>query len=98
MRNPDCRQLMNMINQASFAMDDVLLYLDTHPCDQAALNYYHYVTNLRKNAMAAYQADCGPLMAEHVDSDNYWTWVTGKWPWEGGSCACGDMKNACSIR
>ena len=84
MRNPDCRQLMNMINQASFAMDDVLLYLDTHPCDQAALNYYHYVTNLRKNAMAAYQADCGPLMAEHVDSDNYWTWVTGKWPWEGG--------------
>lgn len=98
MRNPDCRQLMNMINQASFAMDDVLLYLDTHPCDQAALNYYHYVTNLRKNAMAAYQASCGPLMAEHVDSGNYWTWVKGKWPWEGGSCACGDMKNACNIR
>ena len=38
-------QLMDMINQASFAMDDVLLYLDTHPCDQAALNYYHSVAN-----------------------------------------------------
>ena len=34
----DQHQLLSMIDQASFAMDDVLLYRDTHPCDRAALN------------------------------------------------------------
>ena len=36
----NCPQLLNMIDQASFAMDDVLLYLDTHPCDRQAFAYY----------------------------------------------------------
>ena len=96
--NTTCSQLLDMIDQASFAMDDVLLYLDTHPCDQAALDYYHYVTNARQTAMNAYQASCGPLMADQVNSNNYWTWVSGKWPWEGGDCACGDMRNACNTQ
>lgn len=97
--NPnEYRQLMDMIDQTSFAVDEILLYLDTHPCDQNALNYYHYVAEARKNAMAAYQAGYGPLMADQVTSDNYWTWVQGKWPWEGGNCVCGDMRNACNTR
>ena len=43
--------LMRQIDQASFAMDDVLLYLDTHPTDQEALNYYHHAAGLRREAM-----------------------------------------------
>ncbi len=96
--NTNREQLMEMINQASFAMDDVLLFLDTHPCDQAALNYYHYVANARMNAMNAYQASYGPLLVDQVTSDNYWTWVNGTWPWEGGNSVCGDMRNACNTR
>lgn len=91
-------QLLAMINQASFAMDDILLYLDTHPCDQAALNYYHYVTKLRREAMEAYEASYGPLLVDHVQSNQYWTWVQGKWPWEGGNTVCGTMKSGCNIR
>ena len=41
----DQNQLLSIIDQTSFAMDDILLILDTHPCDKAALNYYKYVTN-----------------------------------------------------
>ena len=33
--------IMKQLNEGSFAMDDVLLYLDTHPNDRDALNYYH---------------------------------------------------------
>lgn len=84
MMNQTCNQLLQTIYQASFAMDDVILYLDTHPCDQEALTYYHYVTNLRKETMAAYEAQCGPLMLDQVTSCDYWTWVNDKWPWEGG--------------
>lgn len=82
----NCSQLQTLIDQTSFALDDILLYLDTHPCDQAALEYYRRMANIRIKAMNDYQADCSPLMADQANADNYWTWVSGKWPWEGGSC------------
>ena len=96
----DQNQLLSIIDQASFAMDDVLLYLDTHPCDKAALNYYQYVRDLRQNAKNNYEANFGPLTVDQVRSDQYWTWVQGRWPWErrGGASVCGTMKNGCSTR
>lgn len=94
----DQNQLLATIYQSSFAMDDVLLFLDTHPCDPAALNYYQYVATMRRNAMDAYEATYGPLTADRVRSDQYWTWVQGTWPWEGGNTVCGTMKNGCSTR
>ena len=54
--NETARKLMKRINDASFAMDDVILYLDTHPDDRNALNYYRYVVALRKEAVKAYEA------------------------------------------
>ena len=60
--------LRQRICQASFAMDDVLLYLDTHPEDQEALSYYHYVTGLRNEAVDAWQRQYGPLMVDAVQS------------------------------
>ena len=53
--NETARNLMKRIDDASFAMDDVILYLDTHPDDRNALNYYRYVVALRKEAVKAYQ-------------------------------------------
>lgn len=81
--NEAANMLMQRINEASFAMDDVLLFLDTHPNDLNALNYYHYVVQMRKEAMDAYESQFGPLMVEDVQSNDYWTWLTDKWPWEG---------------
>ena len=48
--------------EASFAVDDIVLYLDTHPDDMNALNYYNYVVRLRKEAVDAYQQQFGPLL------------------------------------
>lgn len=81
--NEAANMLMQRINEASFAMDDVLLFLDTHPNDLNALNYYHYVVQMRKEAMDAYESQFGPLMVEDVQSNDNWTWLTDKWPWEG---------------
>ena len=33
-------QLLMYIDQISFALDDTVLFLDTHPCDTEALAYY----------------------------------------------------------
>ena len=81
--NETARTLMQRIYEASFAVDDIVLYLDTHPDDMNALNYYNYVVQLRKEAEDAYQQQFGPLTTDGVESDSKWTCLTDKWPWEG---------------
>ena len=75
--------LMKQINEASFAMDDAALFLDTHPTDPSALQYYRNAVAKRTSAMDAYERQFGPLQIDDVTA-NYWDWVTEKWPWEGG--------------
>lgn len=75
--------LMKRIDQASFAVDDVLLYLDTHPEDQEALKYYQYAAGLRREAVDAWQRQYGPLTVDSAYSTDRWSWLTEKWPWEG---------------
>lgn len=82
MRNQQEANLLRQIDEASFAMDDAALFLDTHPQDRNALNYYHYVTAMRRNAVKAYEDQFGPLMIERVNSKDRWTWETEHWPWE----------------
>ena len=91
--------LMNQIYQYSFAVDDVHLYLDTHPDDQEALNYYRTMRESQNEAVCAYEKQFGPLTADRVrDCDNYWTWINDPWPWEGGAHRCGSMKKDCNTR
>lgn len=75
--------LMKQIDEASFAMDDAALFLDTNPDNTDAMQYYRNAAAMRKNAMDAYQSQFGPLMIDSV-MGNRWDWVTEKWPWEGG--------------
>ena len=35
------QQLFNLINTVSFAVDDLLLFLDTHPDDVEAIKAFH---------------------------------------------------------
>lgn len=69
---------------SSFAVDDVILYLDTHPNDVQALRYYHDAVAKRNAAKDAYEAQFGPVTVDGVNAANGWTWEQGPWPWEGG--------------
>ena len=80
----DAAQILQALDQASFALDDVILFLDTHPNDTEALAYYQYVRSLRAQAMNAYTDQYGPLMKDQENSTTDWTWVNDPWPWEGG--------------
>lgn len=79
----DKELLMRQIMEAGFAMDDVALFLDTHPENQDALRYYKAVRDMRDQSMAAYERRFGPLRYTDVTSMS-WNWVTEKWPWVGG--------------
>lgn len=81
-------QLMQYINEVSFAVDDILLYLDTHPHDENALCFYHENVAKRIAAMNYYSTQYGPLTVDlaHDNSSRSWEWVEQPWPWEGGCC------------
>jgi len=82
MRMDDQHKLLMFISEVSFAIDDVVLYLDTHPEDQQALEYYDTYKKLRHQSVMEYTKLYGPLSDENVISDNYWAWVQSPWPWE----------------
>ena len=65
------QQLFNLINTVSFAVDDLLLFLDTHP-------------DIRRNALQVYSDQYGPLTIDTADPCSHWNWATEPWPWEGG--------------
>ena len=77
-------QLWNHINEISFAINDIQLYLDTHPQDSAALAYACEKIKMRKSAKESYAKRFGPLTVDcvaEIDS-NCWLWITQPWPWE----------------
>lgn len=96
--NQNCSQLLDYITQVSFAVDEVVLYLDTHPNDPGSSGLLPSGGPLPEKAMKAYATTCGPLNFDQVTSENNWNWINSAWPWEGGICTCGNMKNACSTR
>lgn len=80
-------ELFCKINEFSFMLDDLTLYLNTHPkCDDAIDAYNHYKC-LRNDAITVYTKRFGPISKYNVDIDNYWEWVNQPWPWE-GVCVC----------
>lgn len=76
------KQLMQYIDEVSFGMDEAVLYLDTHPTDPKALEYYERLRMLRKQAIDAYTNHFGPLTFRDVKTCDYWAWVKTPWPWE----------------
>lgn len=80
------KKLFDYINEISFSIDDMLLYLDTHPEDEKALAYIKELVSCRKNAMREYQEKYMPLVIDGTDTDSCWKWSVSPWPWERGYC------------
>jgi spore coat protein JB len=74
--------LLKRVQICDFTLDEVGLFLDTHPEDQAALAYYKKHQMLKKEAMEQYQMKYGPLTAEDYCYNDRWTWIDNPWPWE----------------
>lgn len=75
------RDLMKKIQALSFAKIETELYLDTHPDNKNALEYYRELVGELDMLMTKYQNEVGPIFAEGVVGDR-WHWVDGKWPWQ----------------
>ena len=67
-----------------FCAVDMMLYLDTHPDDEEALNYFNQCNTLYNAAKQSYQEQFGLLNAFSEQERFSWDWNTAPMPWEGG--------------
>ena len=86
MNQSDKAQMLRYIQELGFAIDDVVLYLDTHPTDQDALAYFHHFREVRMKALKEYEENFGPLTLDTTKPEHMWLWSTQPMPWEGGAC------------
>lgn len=75
---------MQFVRETCFAVLDIGLYLDTHPCDEKAMDYYNKYQQMHKDAVRDYEKNYGPITMSGVNTCDGWTWTEGPWPWEGG--------------
>lgn len=87
-QRPSRQELLHTINVASFAVDDVKLFLDTHPDNQDALAYFREYITLRNRSLEEYSHFFGPLTIGTATAScgDYWKWVNEPWPWQEGGC------------
>lgn len=95
----DRNQLLKEINEVSFTVNDLNLYLDTHPLEKDALDMLSENMKKRKQLLSTYGAEFEPLTMDCVcpDTNNkteshtkypgqrHFTWGDGPLPWEGGN-------------
>ena len=86
-QRPSRKELMDKINQYSFAVNEANLFLDTHPFDTEALAYFQKYRELRVEAVKEYAKYYAPLAIDYAVNDKTpWSWVNEPWPWEGVEC------------
>lgn len=79
-------KLLHDIGILGFVVVELSLYLDTHPDDQNAMEYFNHYNRLANQAKKEYSAKYTPLTLSCVDTTkcNDWQWALSPMPWEGG--------------
>lgn len=78
----DREKLLKRIQVSDFVLVETGLYLDTHPTDKMALDFFAKYQEIRKKATEEYNRLYGPLQAESFRGGNKWNWIDGPWPWQ----------------
>ena len=76
--------LLNRINEVSFAVNDILLYLDTHPKCKEGFAFYQECDKERQKLMTEYSQCYGPLTIDDAleSGGDTWKWAEQPFPWE----------------
>ncbi len=80
--NNHAARVKRELAQLSFAMDELRLFLDTHPNDRAALAASNEVRAKRDTVVRQYERLVGPVNFYEAGGDCSWDWLRAPWPWE----------------
>lgn len=92
----DRYSLLKQLGEISFTLDDLSLYLDTHPLDTDALDAFNQHAAQRKMLLKQYADEFEPLTSDCICIDTngggsadtkypgkkHWTWSDGPVPWD----------------
>lgn len=81
-RFPTVPKALAELMALDFAIDELGLYLDTHPDDMEALDVFNSYISLAKQGRARYESAYGPLAKRYISEDGKYTWINSPWPWE----------------
>ena len=73
--------LIKKISTYQFAIDDMRLYLDTHPMDMDTVSKAKEYSEKLKKLTETYEEKFGALFKGSGNS-NRWSWIRSPWPWE----------------
>ena len=76
-------QLLMNIGIVDFTMTDLAEFLDTHPNDRRALEYFRHYAQVKKQLCREFSKKFYPLSLAEADCENGWTWGEAPLPWEG---------------
>lgn len=76
-------QLLKDIGIVSFVVLELGLYLDTHPGDRSAMEYFNHYSRIRHQMVKEFSMKYYPLTMDMAESSNEWRWGSAPLPWEG---------------
>ena len=77
------QEMLEKIMSLEFSINDLALYLDTHPDDKKALCLHNRYCKECQELKDKYQKVYGPLTINYPC--NKWRWIEEPWPWERGN-------------
>ena len=84
-QNKNKYDLLREIMALNFAVNDLVLYLDTHPSDRCAIKKHSEYAEKVIKLTEEYQKLYGPLTVNFTSDENCWQWSDNPWPWERGA-------------
>ena len=83
MKQRNIKTIQKRLQKISFALVEVVLYLDAYPNNEKAKKYYKELSEERDMLLKALEKAGMPMSATNVNvNGGEWSWVKGPWPWE----------------
>lgn len=72
---------MTDLQALCFVLQELALYLDTHPDDAEAFALFKQLTSMEKSARQTWEKTNGPIMRSSAAQGERWDWLKDPWPW-----------------
>ena len=91
------QELMQDIQILDFAIQEAALFLNAHPDNEEAMQYYQKHREYKDKATAIYER-CYGALSNRSNLNSTWEYVNGPWPWSGVHNTCAIFKNDSNFR
>ncbi len=75
-------KLMRKMMEYDFVVNELVLFLDTHPDNVKALRRHEEMAKKAAAVRAEYEAAYGPVTPSMPAKGDQWAWIDNPWPWD----------------